>query len=102
VILNALPQNYKNIVQIMTTLDMFSFIENLSSKLISKKNNKETLISESLGILSKKWNDGTQVLPSWSIPPKGWFSWNILWPQHWICHLWDVLGKDKDEDVETS
>lgn len=52
-ILNALPQNYKNIVQIMTTLDMFSSIENLSSKPISKKNNKETLISESLGIPSK-------------------------------------------------
>ncbi len=34
----------------MTTLDMFSSIENLLSKLISRKNNKETLISESLGI----------------------------------------------------
>ncbi len=52
-IFNALPQNYKNIVQIMTTLDMFSSIENLSSKLISRKNNKETLISESVGIPSK-------------------------------------------------
>ncbi len=32
---------------------MFSSIENLSSKLISRKNNKKTLINESLGIRSK-------------------------------------------------
>ncbi len=40
-------------MQIITTLNMFSSIENLLSKLISRKNNKETLISESLSIPSK-------------------------------------------------